>query len=110
MRLSRIIFLIDIPVRKHPARNNVTQTVHSLACVCGNFDYRISCAFIYLSEGLQHTLMLRTIQVALVENDHRRHIIYLACNQESVQKRKLHLRKVQRDHQKCAVKIGRYDM
>ena len=54
--------------------------------------------------------MLRTIQVALVENDHRRHIIYLACNQESVQKRKLHLRKVQCNHQKCAVKIGRYDM
>jgi hypothetical protein len=54
--------------------------------------------------------MLRTIEVTFVQHDDCRHIIDFAGDQKAVQKWKLHLRKIQRDHKEGAVKVGSYDM
>jgi hypothetical protein len=54
--------------------------------------------------------MLRTIEVTFVQHDDCRHIIDFAGDQKAVQKRKLHLRKIQRDHKEGAVKVGSDDV
>ena len=60
----------------------------------GNLDHGIACTFIDFMKCLKHLLVRLTIKVDLVQNDGDRHVIYLACHEYSVKKRKLDFREI----------------
>ena len=78
-----------------------------------NFNYLISCPFVYLVETLPQVCEIfgKLVQnVAFVQDYDRFHPIKFAGDQQTVQKLHLHFRKCEGDDKIGPVQIGRDDM
>jgi len=88
----------------------LSEGIYALPCQRRNLHHGIARTFIDLVECLKHFLMRLAVKVDLVQDDGYRHIIHLACHEDTVEERQLDLGIIDGCDDERTVKVGRYDM